>query len=171
MPRQTDLPNKIINYIQQDPTGSRKKISQHLGVSYPAVQKHLKRLEKDGIIKTTFSLTEKWKSEYKEFWIFVETTYPHENPSSQFQEDEGYQELMCREIADELHAAQNLGTSLFLDGIRILLGGNWDIVLNVLALDEVDIGLFVTRFLRSRPDIVRTSTAWTLRTHREARAI
>ena len=158
MPKKTDLPQRIVAYLKQHPSASRKEISRQLGVSYQAAQKHLRRLEEDGLVRPGFLVSESWDAGKHEFWIFIATRYDRRTDSA----DGDYQDKLCRAIAAELGPEGKHAQTLSFGSIQILLGGDWDIVLRVRSADADAVGRFVTRYLRSKPNVVRTSTAWSL---------
>ncbi len=156
MPKKTDLPEKIVAYLKRHPTASRAEIAQRLGVSYQAAQKHLRRLEDEGLVRPGFLVSDAWDAGRHEFWIFIATRYDAAT-------DEGgdYQRALCREIADELTAGA-YGKEISFGFVQILLGGDWDVMLRVYSRDPDAVGRFVTRYLRAKASVERTSTAWTL---------
>ena len=158
MPKKTQLPRQIVNFLKQHPTAQRREISDALGVSYQAVQKHLLKLEQDGRVQPGFLITEAWEKGKSEFWIFIETRYDRETT----RKDADYQADLCRSIVETLTTHETFAEEVSYGSIRILLGGPWDIMLQVYAEDPNAVGRFVTRYLRVRPGIVRTSTAWAL---------
>ena len=161
MPKKTRLPQRIVHYLRRHPTASRAEIAGALDVSYQAVQKHLRRMEEEGTVLPAFLVTERWDVERHEFWIFVETRYdPHVDPRLAGAAD--YQGELCRAIVSELAADPQWVDVLSFADIRILLGGNWDIVLRLYSSDPDAVGRFVTRYLRSLPAVVRTATSWAL---------
>lgn len=158
MPKKTQLPRQIVNYLKRHPTAQRREISEALGVSYQAVQKHLLRLEQEGRVLPGFMVSETWEEGKNEFWIFIETRYDRESSGA----DADYQADLCRRIVDTLTTHETFAEEVSYGSIRILLGGPWDIMLQVYAENPNAVGRFVTRYLRVRPGIVRTSTAWAL---------
>ena len=44
MPKKTHLPQQIVAYLRRFPTAGRQELADALGVSYQAVQKHLRRM-------------------------------------------------------------------------------------------------------------------------------
>ena len=162
MPRRTNLPKRIITFISQNPSATREDISQNLDVSYQSVQKQLKKMEEDGTVLTGFLITSKWAKAYKKFWIFVETCYPKNITEDQERPNLYYQENLCKTMANKLKNDNEYSAHISLGEIQILLGGNWDILLSLYAEEAESIGRFVTRFLRTRPEIIKTSTSWSL---------
>lgn len=53
-------------------------------------------------------------------------------------------------------------SGLVFGGVNIVLGGIHDIILRLFSDDPTSVGSYVTRFLRSRPSVASTSTAWAL---------
>ena len=175
MPRRSNIPDKIISILQEDPTITRKQLSQQLKVSYPAIQKHLNKLEKDKVVIPAFRV-EDAKIKKSIFWIFILS----KNPQDVFFEktEEGryrlignradadssdYQRAICKEIAASFQENNSIVEGLTFGGVHIVLGGQYDIILRIFSDDQDAVGNYVTRFLRTRPDIVQTSTAWSLR--------
>ena len=187
MPKKTQLPQRIVSFLRRHPTANRQHVADALGVSYQAVQKHLRKMEASGQVKPGFFVTDAWESGRHEFWIFIETRHvgdpglgdtrlrsPGSGDSGSAGDGRGgevsvgaeglgdYQADLCAQIAERLTHEVEWTEALSFLGIEVLLGGDWDIVLRV-ASDQPDaVGHFVTRYLRSRPAVVRTRTCWTL---------
>ncbi len=157
MPKKTNLPRRIVAFLKQNPTASRAEISQQLGVSYQAAQKHLRRLEEDGLVRPGFLISDQWEAGKHEFWIFIATRFDRRDESGG-----DYQGVLCREIAAELTSDGEYAEDISFGSIRILLGGDWDIMLCLYSRDPDAVGRFVTRYLRAKTSVVRTSTAWSL---------
>lgn len=160
MPKKTNLPQRIVVYLRRHPTANRRQISEALGVGYQAVQKHLRRLEDDGLVLPGFLVSDRWDADRHEFWIFIATRYDRELAGEEIGAD--YQGALCRQVAAKLTDDEEYAEEISFGSIRILLGGEWDLVLRVFARDPDAVGRFVTRYLRAQRGIVRTSTAWTL---------
>ena len=62
MPKKTNLPRRIVAFLKQNPTASRAEISRQLGVSYQAAQKHLRRLEEEGLVRPGFLISDRWEA-------------------------------------------------------------------------------------------------------------
>ena len=169
MPKKTRLPQQIVTHLRRHPTANRSDLAAALGVSYQAVQKHLRRMEEDGTVLPAFLVTDRWDAERHEFWVFIETRYYRgEGRGADTREHEGasdlsdYQAALCQRIVSELAENPTWNDVLSYADIRVLLGGNWDIVLRLFSDDPDAVGRFVTRYLRAQPTIVRTATAWAL---------
>lgn len=105
------------------------------------------------------------------FWIFINTKNPDENKGRpkkglerQHHDDLGndYQRRLCREIEESFLVPSDLMSGLVFGGVNIVLGGIHDIILRLFSDDPTSVGSYVTRFLRSRPSVASTSTAWAL---------
>lgn len=192
MPKKTRLPQQIVTHLRRNPTASRSDLADALGVSYQAVQKHLRRMEEEGTVLPAFLVTDRWDAQRHEFWVFIETRFyrgegrgamvgppagsdpggdPGGDPGSDSGSDSGsdpgselgdYQAALCRRIVGELSENPTWNSVLSFADIRILLGGNWDIVLRLFSDEPDAVGRFVTRYLRAQPTIVRTATSWAL---------
>lgn len=186
MPKKTRLPQQIVTHLRRHPTANRAELADALGVSYQAVQKHLRRMEDEGTVLPAFLVTDRWDAERHEFWIFIETRYyrdparalgpapasgeagdePSQDGAGALGDYQGalgdYQGALCQRIVAELGESSAWNDVLSFADIRILLGGNWDIVLRLFSDDPDAVGRFVTRFLRAQPAIVRTATSWAL---------
>jgi DNA-binding Lrp family transcriptional regulator len=184
MPKKTDLPERLIEILQGDPTISRDALSKRLqdefNVGASAVRKHLRLLRKRGWIRPSIVVTDQaFARRPSKFWISI-LTGPRgvaakngDDPllfrpepkiragRSEFSDKPGpgdYQIELCRDIEKNIRARDDL----FFGGIEILLGGDWDLLLWVYAYDEQAVGRFVTRYLRQHRSIEKTSTAWSL---------
>ena len=162
MPRKTNLPARIVAHLKRCPTASRKELSAALGVSYQAVQKHLRKLEEAGLVQPGFLVDQDWDAGKHELWVFIETRFPPRSGEDRESGGRDYQGELCREIVAKLTENDEYADDISFGSVRILLGGNWDLLLQLYAHDKNAVGRFVTRFLRSQPSVERTSTAWVL---------
>jgi DNA-binding Lrp family transcriptional regulator len=171
MPKHSDLPEKIISILVAKPATPRKEISRQLGVSYQSVQKHLLKMENDRVVTPSFTVDEAKIKKKTMFWIFINTKNPDENkrrpkkvPERRQHDDLGddYQRGLCREIEESFLVGSDLMRGLVFGGVHIVLGGVHDIILRLYSDDPNSVGNYVTRFLRTRPTVVSTSTAWAL---------
>ena len=159
MPRKSNIPNKIISFLKKNSSANRNEISDGIGVSYQAVQKHLRNLEKEGLVLPGFIVRHsQLKKEYK-FWIMIET-----NCKTEFDiEDEygkDYQRRLCNQIVDELLKNGNWSDDIVFNQIDIVFSSNWDIILSVLSENAETVGNFITQYLRTHQAISKTSTFW-----------
>jgi hypothetical protein len=106
------------------------------------------------------------------FWIFISTKNPNEAKSiakSRIKNGlnnslgDDYQRVLCSEIEKSFLMESDLMSGLVFGGVHIVLGGIYDIILRLYSDDQDSVGHYVTRFLRSRPAITSTSTAWALK--------
>lgn len=167
MPKKTHLPQQIIAYLRRHPTADRRHLAEALGVSYQAVQKHLRRMEDEGDVASAFLVNDAWDADRHEFWIFIETRFDprtrDEAPPAQAEKGiDDYQRRLCEAVVERLCNDPQWTADLSFVDIKILLGGQWDVVLRLSSTDADSVGRFVTRYLRSLPTVVRTSTAWAL---------
>lgn len=160
MPKKSDIPEKILSILLENPSTTREEVAQMLGVTYPAVQKHWRNLQDEGYIVPSFHVKNYGPKLFR-FWIFMETQYPGVDRSG---DDLGtdYQARLCREIADSFHNGNDLSDGIAFGGTHVLLGGDHDIVVILYSDDADKIGEYVTQFLRSHPAVLSTSTAWSL---------
>jgi DNA-binding Lrp family transcriptional regulator len=158
MPRRSNIPNQIISLLVEKPTATREEIRKRLGVSYQAVQKHLYTLQEQKIVLPSFRVAEKNIKKYL-FWIFILTKYPSDE-----NEEAGndYQRNLCDEISKSLHEESDFTRGLIFGGAHIIIGGTYDIILQLYSDNPDSVGRYVTRFLRPNPAVVSTSTAWSL---------
>lgn len=158
MPKKTHLPQRIVAYLRRNPTADRRSLAEGLQVSYQAVQKHLRRMEEKGEVRSAFLVSDDWDRDRHEFWVFIETRFDprHAAPDSDYQRD------LCAAVVERLTTDPEWMEELSFVDVRVLLGGQWDIILRLSSKDADAVGAFVTRFLRSLPGVVRTSTAWAL---------
>jgi DNA-binding Lrp family transcriptional regulator len=162
MPRQSNLPEKILSALFEDPTITRKKLSERLGVTYQAIQKHINLLEKEGsVAPALLVMPSKLRSKPRRslFLISIKTRYAGQKPPPA---GEDYQRKLCKEIASVFEQRIPLVEGIIFGGTNILIGGNADIVLTLHSESQDAVGDFVTQFLRTRKEIVETSTAWSL---------
>lgn len=160
MPRTSDLRNRIITKVFEQPTISRHELARELGVKYSSVQKHLAQLARSGEVVPGFVVRESSLLKRQKFWIFIETRFvPLEATTDEKQKVVPYQQDLCRTIVEAV-LKKPWSDSISYGGIQIMLGGAADLVLTLYTNDAASISRFVTDFLRTRPSIVRTSTAW-----------
>ena len=160
MAKRTHLPEKIVALLKAEPTLTRKEIASKLSVSYQAVQKHLNELMKEPgpSIKNSFTVTGVIGVTHRKFWITINTKYNTSKKGT----SNNYQDQLCEEIHSLFRNADAKAKELIFDDIRIVLGGRFDIVLTLYSNNPDAVGRFVTRYLRSRPSVAETSTAWSL---------
>lgn len=162
MPKKTNLPSRIVAHLKRHPTATRQELSETLGVSYQAVQKHLHKLEEERWVLPGFVVSDRWEAGKQEFWIFIETRYDPRLGGTDGSDERDYQSALCRAIAEKLTLDSEWAEEISFGSLQILLGGKWDVVLRVFSRDQHAVGRFVTRYLRSQPAIEHTSTAWAL---------
>jgi DNA-binding Lrp family transcriptional regulator len=167
MPKRSNLPERIISTLVQNPGIKRERISKQLGVSYQSVQKHLKKMEKEKIIVPSFSVNLDSINKERVFWIFISTQNPDQSKNKLDSEagDElgsDYQRELCNEIKESFRKDSEIVSGLVFGGIHIVIGGVYDIILQIFSDNPDSVGHSDTRFLRSRPAIASTSTAWAL---------
>lgn len=162
MPKRSNIPEKIISILIENPKITREEISEYLNVSYQSVQKHLLSLQKQKIVIPSFYITETQIKRYL-FWVFILTQYPgdgEDNEKDGYGND--YQRNLCKEIGESFHKNIDLVEGLIFGGTHIVIGGSYDIILKLFSDNPDSVGKYVTRFLRSRPAVVSTSTSWSL---------
>ena len=166
MPVKSSYPDKIISYLQQNPTASRKDIQEYLNCSYAAVQKHLKKLEDDQKVKPGFIVNqEEIDRNNFTYWIMIHTNYTYElekefeegNHKDDFGKD--YQARLRNEIKNEL-LKDNWSKDISLRSINIVFSAPWDIILSVNSKSAEVVGHFITQYLRTHHAIDDTNTAW-----------
>ena len=158
MPKRSDLPNQIISLLKRRPDTKRNEIHENLGATYQSVQKHLKRLEDEGILRSVMLVRVPDEIRRYKFWVFIDSEF-----SPQTSERNGdFQAQLCDEIARELVAQNDFTHGLIYDDCQILLGADADIVLTMYAEKPEDVTRFVTRVLRSHPLVKSTSTGWSV---------
>jgi DNA-binding Lrp family transcriptional regulator len=164
MSKTSNIPNKIITYLQSNPAASREEIGKALGVSYQAVQKNLQKLAEDKLVQPGFIISQRDINKKYKFWIMVETSYRErtEKEFEQAQEDpygKDYQRRLCSEIIDTL-LKDEWSQGLVLRSIDIIFSSQWDIVLTVYSENPQEVGNFITQYLRTHRSVTGTSTAW-----------
>jgi DNA-binding Lrp family transcriptional regulator len=169
MPKHSDLPEKIISILLSNSATPRKEISERLKVSYQSVQKHLLKMQNDGVVTPALLVNEGKVKKKRLFWIFISTTSPDaikskskKRPDQHDDLGNDYQPRLCKEIEESFQVTSDLMSGLIFGGVHIVLGGDYDIILRIYADEPDSVGMYVTRFLRSRPAVVSTSTAWAL---------
>src|SRR5947209_9578751 len=139
MPKHSNLPEKILSILIENPTVTREEIKKRLGVSYQSVQKHLLNMQKEGIVTPAFQVHED-KIKYKKFmfWIFINTKNPDEykgkSKSKRASEQDidlgnDYQRSLCDEIEGSFFKESDLVSGLIFGGVHIVIGGTYDIIL------------------------------------------
>jgi biotin operon repressor len=161
MPKKSDIPEKILSILLENPSTTREEVARKLGVTYPAVQKHWRNLQDDGYIVPSFHVKNYGPKIFR-FWIFMETQFPGRHSSLGDDLGNDYQSRLCREIAESFHNGNELSQGIAFGGTHVLLGGDHDIVVILYSDDADKVGEYVTQFLRSHPAVLTTSTAWSL---------
>jgi biotin operon repressor len=161
MPKKSDIPEKILSILLENPSTTREEVAQTLKVTYPAVQKHWRTLQDEGYIVPSFHVKNYGPKLFR-FWIFIETQFPgmEHCPNDDLGKD--YQTRLCREIAESFHNGNPLAVGVSFGGTHVLMGGLHDIVVILYSDDADRVGEYVTQFLRSHPAVVSTSTSWSL---------
>jgi DNA-binding Lrp family transcriptional regulator len=161
MPKKSDIPEKILSILLENPSTTREEVAQKLGVTYPAVQKHWRNLQDEGYIVPSFHVKNYGPKIFR-FWIFIETKYSPVPGDAKDDLGKDYQSRLCKEISDSFHHENALSKGIAFGGTHVLLGGDHDIVVILYSDDADKVGEYVTQFLRSHPSVTSTSTAWSL---------
>ncbi|MCG8527523.1 MAG: winged helix-turn-helix transcriptional regulator [Opitutales bacterium] len=161
MPKKSDIPEKILSILLENPSTTREEVAKKLGVTYPAVQKHWRILQDEGFIVPSFHVKNYGPKIFR-FWIFMETQFPREQEVVDDDLGKDYQARLCREISESFHNGNPLAEGIAFGGTHILLGGDHDIVVILYSDDADKVGEYVTQFLRSHPAVTTTSTSWSL---------
>lgn len=161
MPKKSDIPEKILSILLENPSTTREEVANKLGVTYPAVQKHWRNLQDDGYIVPSFHVKNYGPKIFR-FWIFMETQFPGDMSKMNDELGNDYQARLCREVAESFHNGNTLAEGIAFGGTHVLLGGEHDIVAILYSDDADKVGEYVTQFLRSHPAVLSTSTAWSL---------
>lgn len=161
--------NWILSKLRQAPATTVREQADYLEVEEATVKAYHRLLVKQGrAFHATILPTRKTPEEYQRFWIFIETTYQHEHADRIKKElretrhpdaDESmYQEW----VADSIHRQlmERFSGLLVSVGIDVILGSEYDLVLTLDAKDPEAVHTFVTRYVRTCPCVLRTSTAW-----------
>jgi DNA-binding Lrp family transcriptional regulator len=155
MPKKSDIPERILSILQENPSATREEVAQILKVTYPAVQKHWRALQDEGLIVPSFHVKHAGQKSFR-FWVFVETRPA--SPSASKAED--FQTRFCRDLALAFREGHPFTKGLTFGGTHQLIGGEQDVILIVHA-DEVEaVGRFVTGWLRPHPAVARSSVSW-----------
>ena len=167
MPKKSTYPQRIISFLQQYPEATRIDIQNHLGCSYAAVQKNLKNLEAQDLLKPGFIINQKKIDENNfTYWIMIHTKYlPNEEKeyekggAKQDKHDKDYQTRLKNAIEDEL-LEERWSKAISLRGIFIVFSAKWDIILSINSKDAKNVTNFVTQYLRTHHAVDDTSTSW-----------
>lgn len=163
MAKKSDISNRIITYIYDNQTTTIEEISKDLGVSYQAVQKHLKNLSDKKIVQRGFIVNySEINNKFYKYWISIETIYKSEREEFFENNDEygkDYQERLCHEIIQKL-MEPDWSHDLILISIDVVLSAQWDIILSLYAKDSRSVLKFITQYLRTHRSVTGTSTAW-----------
>ena len=169
MGKRSDIPNRIIAVLKDNPSISRQKLADRLDVSYQAIQKHLQQLDEEEIVKEGFIVNRRRLGEGRsKFYIMIETVYPKELVLNEGRapvdgrEKEEYQLDLCDAIRQQFETSATSAQGVVLGEINILLGSEWDIILSLYSDSQDAVGDFVTKFLRTHLYVAKTSTAWCL---------
>jgi hypothetical protein len=150
--------NQIVTDLQHFPTHTVSDHEKLVGRTPETVRQYYKMLIRDGrASETEIGITRNVPPAYQRFWIFVATTYSCDAHKSQAKSTDYQQEL-----ADSLAIIirDDWSERLVLLGLDIILGTNYDLVLELGAKDHDVVHDFVTRVLRTRPYVGGTSTGW-----------
>ena len=157
--------NYILSDFAHHPNRTIKEHSDALGVEPETVRGYYDSLVAEGLAsKTEIVLTRKGMAGYQRFWVFVETTY--ETEKNYETEDErlnrpapDYQKVLSKAVEAKL-LTKKWRDRLILRSIDVILGSDYDLVMLIDAKDHDAMHDFITRVLRTRPFVLRTSTGW-----------
>jgi DNA-binding Lrp family transcriptional regulator len=175
MKRMLELDSRIVSAIRarRGANVDRRRIAKALGVPYPTVVNHIKKLIQNGYLQEAFEITTKWDAERVHFWVSIQTQYVRTdrnhrigsgaealNHSAPIQAN--YQFEVCQKIKDEIARDVWASRNIEFSDIHVLIGGEWDLLLHLTAQNVQEVANFVTGYLRTQEAIVRTSTAWSV---------
>jgi len=156
-----------LSLLKRRPDTRRNEIHSQLGATYQSVQKHLKRLEDEGVVRPVMLVRPPGDVRRYKFWVFIDSEFSPETS----ERNADFQAQLCDEIARELIAQNEFTQGLIYDDCQILLGADSDIVLTMYAERPEDVTRFVTRVLRSHPLVKSTSTGWSVSSQEEEEEI
>jgi DNA-binding Lrp family transcriptional regulator len=163
MQRRSFLAERIISLLMENPTVTKKEIKERLGVSDQSIQKQMLRLKNSGAVLPSYWVSERYLQSRRTFWVFI-LTKPDPAHRTEAEEND-YQERLCLKITrsfEDKALIERLGGGLIFGSVDIVLGGAYDIILRIHTDNPDAAAHYVTRFLRGQPEIVSTSTAWSL---------
>jgi DNA-binding Lrp family transcriptional regulator len=155
--KETD--RKILEFVAENPGSDRAAIAKAFTKGTSSVNEHVRHLVSEGDLQDGLFLTDAGKRKQIKVYICI---YTECRPlRSMRKAGENYQQALVDEIKATLATDEYVG-KLYIDGIDIIMGGDFDVILTLRANRLEPIGSLVTGFLRSHRFIYKTRTlmAW-----------
>ena len=172
MGKNTDLDNRILSAIRQDPYITRKELQELLSADaksllpYSTLVKRIQKAKNEGLLRERFEVNEE-KLRSQEFIVLLATTAPKYVRAQTRDKDEeipteeaiDYQLDLCQTINHVFVEKNPYSKRISSGGCAILLGGGeWDIAVTLYSDDPNAVNRFVTTFLRTRAAVTGSST-------------
>jgi Lrp/AsnC family leucine-responsive transcriptional regulator len=134
---------QLMNELQKDCRQSLKKLARKLDMSITTIYDRIKKLEKEGVIKSYMALLDPDKVDKPVIaFIFIRIQYyPPDSPEPLSQREIAKKIAMISEVS-EVH----------------IIGGEWDILIKARGKDLKEIGTLVIDKLRKIKGVDRTLT-------------
>lgn len=172
MGKNTDLDNRILSAIRQDPYITRKDLQELLRseagrpVPYSTLVKRIQKAKSEGILRERFEIADE-RLQTQRFVILLSTTAPQYARAETRARDQripgehelDYQMELCDTIDRVFTSKNHYSKKISSGGCAILLGGGeWDIAVTLYSDDPNSVNRFVTTFLRTRAAVTGSST-------------
>jgi len=163
MPKKSDVPDRILDYLEARPAQSSQDIANGLSIPLTTVQRHLRQMETAGLVREGYVFVAPLaKKRLHRFHIYVQTEYGELKGLFLPTSGEDPQSHIIKQIERELAQNPHCKGKVFLEAIDILMGGDYDKVIIVSAADIQPVGNFVIFVLREMKGIrwTKTATVW-----------
>jgi DNA-binding Lrp family transcriptional regulator len=163
MPKKSDVPGQILNYLEARPARSSQEIASDLTIPLTTVQRHLRQLQADEQIREGYvSIAPSAKKRLHRFHIYVQTEYGELKGLFGPTSGQDPQSHIIKQIERELEQNPHCKGKVFLEVVDILMGGDYDMVIIVSSADIQPVGNFVIFVLRDIKGIrwTKTATVW-----------
>lgn len=172
MGKNTDLDNRILSAIRQDPYITRKALQELLRtesgkpVPYSTLVKRIQKAKGKGTLRERFEIIDD-RLQTQKFIILLSTTAPQYARAETRARDQripaenelDYQMELCDTIDRVFTSKNHFSKRISSGGCAILLGGGeWDIAVTLFSDDPNAVNRFVTTFLRTRAAVTGSST-------------
>jgi len=172
MGKSTDLDNRILSTIRQNPYITRKELQEALRkedgstVPYSTLVKRIQKAKNEAMLRERFEVDDE-KTGTQRFLVLLSTTAPRYARAQTRDKDReipgentwDYQMELCETINSVFRGKNQYSKKISSGGCAILLGGGeWDIAVTLYSDDANAVNRFVTTYLRTRSAVTGSST-------------
>lgn len=172
MGKNTDLDNRILSAIRQNPYITRKELQDALvsggegPVPYSTLVKRIQKAKSDGVLRERFEVCDD-NPDKQRFMVLLSTCAPNyvraqtrdKDQATPADDEPDYQMELCETIDRVFTTRNQFSRRISSGGCAILMGGGaWDIAVTLYSDDPSAVNRFVTGYLRSRSAVTGSLT-------------